>query len=58
MMGFHHPLDLELAWGTFDLWDSPGADIPQAFYDRYVRTKQVVIDALLQPFQEYRVSAT
>lgn len=51
-------LDLELAWGTFDLWGTPDTDIPQSSYDRFVQTRRVVIDALLHLFQEYQVSAT
>jgi hypothetical protein len=51
-------LDLELAWGLFDLWGSPDAGIPQSSYDRYLQTREVVIDALLRLFQEYQVSAT
>jgi hypothetical protein len=51
-------LDLELAWGLFDLWGSSDTNVPRSCYDRYLQTREVVIDALLRLFHGYQVSAT
>jgi peptidoglycan/xylan/chitin deacetylase (PgdA/CDA1 family) len=51
-------LDLELAWGAFDLWGPHAADIAQPWSEIFLQTRQVVIDTLLQLFQEYQIPAT
>lgn len=51
-------LDLELAWGSFDLWGPLDTDIHRSSYDRFIQTRRKVIDALLRLFKEYQVPAT
>lgn len=51
-------LDLELAWGASDLWGSGAARTPAPSPEILLRTRQVVIDALLRLFQAYQVPAT
>ena len=51
-------LDLELAWGSFDLWSSCDTDISRSPHHRFLKTRRVIIDALLQLFQKYYVPAT
>lgn len=51
-------LDLELAWGAFDLWGPRAADIPRPWPEIFLQTREVVIDALLRLFQEYQIPAT
>lgn len=51
-------LDLELAWGTFDIWGRGTADMPRALSRILLQTRDVVIDELLRLFREYDVPAT
>jgi peptidoglycan/xylan/chitin deacetylase (PgdA/CDA1 family) len=51
-------IDLELAWGAFDLWDPSTQSIPSDRRAILLRTREVVIDELLRLFQAYQVPAT
>jgi peptidoglycan/xylan/chitin deacetylase (PgdA/CDA1 family) len=51
-------LDLELAWGTFDLWGPGATDIPRPLAEIFLQTREVVIDALLDLFRQHDVPAT
>ena len=51
-------LDLELAWGASDLWGQRTARMPEPLSEVLLQTRDVVIDALLELFQQYRIPAT
>ncbi|MGC9336219.1 MAG: hypothetical protein ACP5JJ_18920 [Anaerolineae bacterium] len=51
-------LDLELAWGAFDLWGGGTTKIPDSLAAIFLHTREVVIDALLELFRQYQVPAT